>query len=57
MFKSNKKISKKGLIFARVHVDATWHSGHVAAPHGQARALAWRGGDTWTHIYMYIYSV
>ena len=53
------KKSQKGLYFAHIHVDATWHSG----PHGSAhvdstRAPAWRRGDKWriyiNYIYIYI---
>ena len=31
--------------------------GHVALPRGQARALAWRGSDTWMLFIFIIYIV
>ena len=31
--------------------------GHVALPHGQARAPAWRGCDMWRRIFIFIYIV
>ena len=41
--------AKKGYLFR----EPTWMrrgaQGHVAAPCGPARALAWPRGDTWTH--------
>ena len=31
--------------------------GHVALPRGQVRAPAWRGCDTWRHIFIFTYIV
>ena len=47
-FKLIKK-SQTGVYFVRVHMDASWH----ARPRGHACLPAWRGCDTWTHIYIY----
>ena len=52
MFKIILKNAKNGLIYARAHVDATWH----ARPRGHARLPAWRGCDVDAYLYLlYIY--
>ena len=48
IIKNKLKIVKKGGFITRVH---------VASPRGQARAPAWRGGDTWRHIFIFTYMV
>ena len=56
IFKVLKTIQKgQKVVYSRV--GPTWMrrgtQGHVAQPRRPTRALAWRGGDTCVHIYIY----
>ena len=49
----NKKSAKMGYFTHGPMWIRYGMQGHVALPRGRARLLAWRGCDTWTHIYIY----